>query len=161
MLVTWRDLGLPYPNSSGFGYSVALGLQRTPFPTEHPRQAKTTSVSPKSFSLVFHLTGEQLVLAEGLLTSRGYSGFSLRLPGRPCPHPIGLRLTDKYTVAALASDYFSLTISVEEAEACDAYREMFDELVFQDLPTYDLTAISSLEESCGVLNDPWETFWSA
>jgi hypothetical protein len=50
---------------------------------------------------------------------------------------------------------------VEEAEACDAYREMFDELVFPDLPTYDLTAISSLEDGWGVLDDPWEKFGPA
>jgi len=155
MITTWRDLGLPYPQVGGFSYKVALGVLSTPFPTEYPRRARVVTAAVKSFSLTFNVTEAQLKLAEGLLTSRGYRGFALRLTGGPCTLPVGLRLTDKYTVSALGYDYYSLVVEAEEVETCEIYAAVFDDLTFPDLTVYDFPVLSDLADAWGVLDAPW------
>lgn len=119
---TWSDLGLPYLESPGYGYSVGAALLRTPFTTAHPRQRRKHTKSRKTFAAHVLLTQAQLGVATEFLETYGFTWFTIDLlsgegnpSGEVLPHSV--RLREAYSVSAAGYDLYRVELTLEQYAA--------------------------------------------
>lgn len=114
---TWAALGLPYPETSGYKYSIDAGLLRSSISTAQPRQKRQYETNQRSFSVSWVVSYEQLQIAEPYLQQHGYSWFPLQLLSGYLPEPIVtlcVRLTDDYSVEPAGAGHYRIKATLEQ-----------------------------------------------
>ncbi len=112
----WNAAGLPMPQETGYGYEIAAGLLRTPFAAARPRQRRAHTEWTRTFTVECELTQEQLQIAESALVLEGYSWFLMTLISGDEEFSDQLvRLIAPWSVAAISSTQFSLSMTLETA----------------------------------------------
>jgi hypothetical protein len=116
-VTTWADLGLPYPEESGYGYTIDSGVVRTAIPAAQPRQRRDYDTNKRIFTCSWGLTHAQLRTAETYLQQNGYSWFPLKLLSGYLEDPVVtlcVRLIDGYDVSPLHHNRHRLTAQLEQ-----------------------------------------------